>query len=300
MFGDGQGRRDRARRARLLGAAPQPEGDRGDAGAAASSRTCARRCSTPRCALGRVGELPLGGHGRVRLRRRPRGVLLPRGEHAPAGRARRDRAGHGRRSRGVDDSPRRGRAAGCSSIRAAARAATPSRCACTPRIRRATSSPAPGFSPRSSFPAGVRVDTWIERGTRGQRRSTTRCSPSSSCTADDREQALEHAARRARRDAHRRHRDEPRLPARSSSHRSGVRRGRDHDRVPGHARLSRRATHRGARRPARSPPCRTIPGASATGTSACRRRGRWTSLAFRLANRVLGNAAGRAGARAAP
>ena len=36
---------------------------------------------------------------------------------------------------------------------------------------------------------------------------------------------------------------------------------------------------------------------SATGTSACRRRGRWTTLSFRLANRLVGNADGAAGAR---
>ena len=40
-----------------------------------------------------------------------RGVLLPRGEHAPAGRARRDRGGHRRRSRRVDGPARRRRRA---------------------------------------------------------------------------------------------------------------------------------------------------------------------------------------------
>ncbi len=42
IFGDGKRPRGRARRARLLGAAPQSEGDRGDAGAAAAPRACER------------------------------------------------------------------------------------------------------------------------------------------------------------------------------------------------------------------------------------------------------------------
>ncbi len=48
---------------------------------------------------------------------------------------------------------------------------------------------------------------------------------------------------------------------------------------------------------ARRPRCRTSPAASATGTSACRRRGRWTISSFRLANRLVGNPDGAAGAR---
>ena len=47
--------------------------------------------------------------------------------------------------------------------------------------------------------------------------------------------------------------------------------------------------------PACRPRCRTIPGASATGTSACRRPGPMDGLAFRLANRLVGNAEGKAG-----
>ena len=70
IFGDGAGGVARARRARLLAAAAPPEGRRGDAGAAASRRDAAPRCMPRPCASAEPVALPLGGHGRVRLRRR--------------------------------------------------------------------------------------------------------------------------------------------------------------------------------------------------------------------------------------
>ena len=71
IFGDGAGRGRRPGRARLLGPAPQPEGDRGDARA----RRLARDARAPlrRRRAARPGrQLPLGGHRRVRLRQRHR------------------------------------------------------------------------------------------------------------------------------------------------------------------------------------------------------------------------------------
>ena len=58
-----------------------------------SRRDARGAATTPRCGWARAVELPLGRHRRVRLRRATRGVLLPRGQHAPAGRARRHRGG---------------------------------------------------------------------------------------------------------------------------------------------------------------------------------------------------------------
>ena len=89
------------RRARMLHPAPQPEGRRGGALAAA-------RCQDAQ-GHGRAGRGPVQG-GRLRQRRH-RGVrgrpgsqlLLPGDEHAPAGRAPRDRARHRHRSRRADD-----------------------------------------------------------------------------------------------------------------------------------------------------------------------------------------------------
>ena len=64
-----RGQRARARRARLLGAAPQPEGDRGNPRAGPARAQCARRCCAAAVRLARAVQLPLGRHRRVRLRR---------------------------------------------------------------------------------------------------------------------------------------------------------------------------------------------------------------------------------------
>ena len=131
--------RDRARRARLLAAAAQSEGHRGDAGAAPAAR--ASRDAMLRDAavrLGRAVSYRSAGTVEFVYDADRGGVLLPRGQHAPAGRARRDRGGHGRRSRRVDGARWR-RASRSMPARASHAAARPrrSRCASTPRIRRA-------------------------------------------------------------------------------------------------------------------------------------------------------------------
>ena len=96
----------------------------------------------PRATLCACGRLPLGRHGRVRLRRRPRAGVLPRGQRPPAGRAPGDRGGLRRRPGRVDAPAGAGRH---DVVRdpAARRAGTPSRPASTPRTRRTTTGRAP-------------------------------------------------------------------------------------------------------------------------------------------------------------
>ena len=88
-----------SRRARLLGAAPPPEGDRGSAlarrdGRPAPAHGRRRRRGRPRHRLSRRR------HGRVPAGRRRR-LLLPGDEHPPAGRASGDRGDHRPGSRGL-------------------------------------------------------------------------------------------------------------------------------------------------------------------------------------------------------
>ncbi len=122
-----------SRRARLLGAAPAPEADRGVA-------LPGGRCGTAREAWrrrGRAGagcELRRRRHGRVPARRR-RPVLFHGNEHAAAGRASGDRSGHRRRSGRMAASRRDGRAVHAGSSPISGFAATPSRRGCAPRIR---------------------------------------------------------------------------------------------------------------------------------------------------------------------
>ena len=65
-----RGQRDRARRARLLGAAAQPEGHRGNAGAGPRRRDTRTQLLDAPCGWAQAVRLSLGRHRRVRLRRR--------------------------------------------------------------------------------------------------------------------------------------------------------------------------------------------------------------------------------------
>ena len=100
------GQHDPPRRARLLDPAPPPEADRGVA-RAAGRRRAAREDRQDRGRRRQGRRLPLGRHDRGPAAGRR--VLLPRDEHARAGRALRDRGGLRHRHRARADPDRRGR-----------------------------------------------------------------------------------------------------------------------------------------------------------------------------------------------
>ena len=175
----------------------------------------------------------------------------------------------------------------------ARRAAHRSRCGSTPRTRPRTSSPAAALLTDVQFPADVRVDTWVERGSevppyydpmlakiivQGRQ-------PRAGACAKLQRRAGRHARRRASR------------PISSTCGRSWrdpcSSQGRADDALP------RAASHYRPRTvDVLEPGVQTTRAGlagprSATGTSACRRPGRWIALAFRLANRLLGNRRGR-------
>ena len=128
------------RRARLLDAAPPPEGDRGGAGPGHHRASSAVDGRALRRGLPR-GGLPQRRHARVPLPGRR--VLLHRDEHPHPGRAPGDRDGHRHRP-GQGAAADRRRRARCPTRRATCRsAATPSSAASTPRTRK-TFMPSPG------------------------------------------------------------------------------------------------------------------------------------------------------------
>ena len=101
--------RDLSRRARMFDPAPQPEGHRGGA-VAAARRDHRRKMGEQAVALAKAVNYDSRRHGRVR-RRPGQELLLPGDEHAPAGRASRHRADHRHRPRRANDPGRRRREA---------------------------------------------------------------------------------------------------------------------------------------------------------------------------------------------
>ena len=171
-----RGRRARPGRARLLGAAPPPEADRG--GAVAGARRGDARAD------GRGGDarvhrlrLPQRRHGRVPARHR-RPLLLHRDEHPPAGRA----PGLGARDRRRPGLP----AAAARRRRAAARDRPAPLRGHAIEFRINCEDPAPrlppggrhGHRPAAAARARACASTPTPTRATGCRRSTTRCSPS--------------------------------------------------------------------------------------------------------------------------
>ena len=140
VLGDAHGNVHPSRRARMLDPAPAPEGDRGGAEPVPRRRARAQAMGEQAVALAKAVRLPLGRHGRVH-RRQAAQFLLPRDEHAPPGRASRDRAGHRPRSRRMDDPHRRRREADARASPTSSSRARRSRRASMPRIPCATSCP---------------------------------------------------------------------------------------------------------------------------------------------------------------
>ena len=165
-----------ARPARLQRATPPPEGDRGGAAAAARPppSTAALRAAAVR--LAQAAGYIRRRHGRVPARSRRPVVLLPRGQPAPAGRARAHRdADRARPGRAADRN--RARRAACRRARRP-NAATRSRRACAPRIRPPISRPRPARSCSSTCPAARRARRHRRRARAAPcRRSSTSSSP---------------------------------------------------------------------------------------------------------------------------
>lgn len=164
----------RPRHARLLAAAAQPEGRRGVPGAGPARR---RPPSPGR--LGRravfFGAVPLGGHGRVRLRPRARRGGVPRGQHPVAGRAPGHRGGVRRRPGRLDAAARAGRPRDVPGRAGGARARRRGT-----RVRRGPERLPPAErGPRHAVHAAHAAPGWTPGSSRARPspRTTTRCWP---------------------------------------------------------------------------------------------------------------------------
>ena len=145
------------RHQKVIEEAPAPGLDAGDA----------RGDGRGRRRGGAGGRLRRRGHGRVPVDGAR--VLLPRDEHAPAGRAPGHRDDHRPRPRRVAAARRRRRAAAARGRRDHRSAGTRSRRGSTPRTRSAASCRPPGASTRLRFPAGPRARARRHRRARGRR-----------------------------------------------------------------------------------------------------------------------------------
>ena len=153
------------RRARVLDPAPPPEGDRGEPVAAADARAARRAWARSRWRW-RAGVGYVNAGTVEFLLDADRRALLPRDEHAAAGRAPGHRAGDGRRPGQLPD-PRSPRASRCPAARRTSpSAATPSSAASTPRTPTPASCRAPGSILALRTPAGpgIRDDSGVYEG----------------------------------------------------------------------------------------------------------------------------------------
>ena len=162
-----------------------------------------------------------------------------------------------------------------------------------PKIPAKNFQPAPGRLTQVAWPASARVETWVEAGTE----VTPYYDPMLAkiiVHGEDRAAALAQLRAALAETAHLRHRDQSRLSAAGRRPIAAFEARRHHDVVP--ARLSRiDAARSTCSSRARRRRCRTIRAGSATGTSACRRRVRWTRWRFASPIDLVGNDEGAAG-----
>ena len=133
VFGDGKGRRDPPRRARLLAPAPPPEGARGSALTRSHAEGARAHGRDRRKAMARHG-LSRRRHDRVPLRGRR--ILLHRDEHPAPGRASGDRDDQRHRPRARADPSRVGRGPSAAARSRSTSTATRSNAGSTPRTPR--------------------------------------------------------------------------------------------------------------------------------------------------------------------
>ena len=203
-----------------------------------------------------------------------RGILFPRSQHAPSGRASGDRGGLRHRSRRMDDPPGGGRGRAVRRRDARRRRGAAIEVRVYAEMPHADFRPSAGLLTEVAFPDDARVDGWIETGTE----VTPFYDPMLAkiiVTAEDRAGGDRKAAGRAR--ATRRSPASRPIsticapsppPNCCRAARSRRRRCAISPSCPTSSRCSRRARNRA---------CRNCRAASASGMSACRRAGRWTS-----------------------
>ena len=177
-------------RARLLGAASSPEGDRDRTGAE-PLRRCAHGPVSRRDRVRALDRLRERRHGRVPARhgrRTRRPARVHRDEPPHPGRAHRDRRGHRRRPRGVADAHRRGgvpRRARAHRKTPSGFAVPPCSAASRPKTPRPASAPTPARSRRTARPAARASASTAAPSTPARRsaRTSTPCSRSSPAAA---------------------------------------------------------------------------------------------------------------------
>ena len=162
-----------------------------------------------------------------------------------------------------------------------------------PRTRPSTSSRRRACSTEVVFPADVRVDTWVERGTEVSAALRPDAGQADRPRQRPRRTRWRALSRALERHAHRRRRNQPRLPARRHGLRARSREGQPHDPQPGRLRA----------RPAAPSTCSSAgvqttvqdwPGRTRLLGRRRAASGPMDALALRLANRLVGNAEGAA------
>ncbi len=301
IFGDGAGDVRRAGRARLLGAAAQPEGDRGNPGAGPAPTRSAASCSRPPC--GSAQAVGYRSAGTVEF------VFdAASGEFYFLEVNTRLQVEHGvtEEVTGIDlvewmVRAGGGRAADLAALRRRAARARRSRCGSTPRTRRKDFQPSAGLLTEVAFPDG-RARRHLGRDRhrgpallRPDARQAHRARPTTAPTA------LAQAAATRWRDTRVAGIETNLAYLRQVVRRRGVRAtGRQHHALPGQPCTTARATVEVLEPGAQTTRAGLAGPRSATGTSACRPPGRWTRWRSASPTGWSGNAEGAAGAGDSP